>query len=175
MSDDRRSVLKGLSTTDTDDVTQKVKDLVRSWNDRQLSPDLIHTVQRNTKNSDEKSSSKCNLFVIAVNADASKRLVKGAKRHLSVNSGLKWKRYEHKFQSAVNRKSVIKGLDTRGIDNVTEHVRHMVSQWRDRKVNAGMIRSVERNRRSLSSADDKCNLFVTASDAKVIIRVTIVT
>ena len=80
VSDDRRSVIKGLTTCIDNNVTQVIRDLVDSWNDSQLSGSFIGSVQRNTKQTDTELEEKINILVTAVSADASKALVRGAKQ-----------------------------------------------------------------------------------------------
>lgn len=138
-----------------------------SWNDSEVTPDLVVSVERNTKQSDGHSAGDCNLFVTAVSAQASKILVKGAKSHIHLGSGLKWEAYKHKFQCSEECKSVIKGLDTRGVSNITGYVKNIVNQWRSSYVNASYILSVEKSKHQIrSSVDHKCNLFVTATSTE---------
>ncbi|XP_054152766.1 uncharacterized protein LOC128951544 [Oppia nitens] len=66
--------------------------------------------------------------------------------------------------TAGNCKSVIKGLDTRGVRNLTDYVRQLVDIWNDGTVSGRLISKVETNTRGHGPdvLDGKVNLFVTA-------------
>ena len=81
--DDRRSVIKGLSTRVDQNVTKLVKDMVQTWNDMELSGSLIITVQRNTKLTYSESECPSNLFVTAVSPRSIRSAEELRKRCLS--------------------------------------------------------------------------------------------
>ncbi len=91
VSNDCKSVIRGLETKKDQNLTKLVRKIVSDWNDSQINSNLIVSVERNTKRAQE--DGKVTLFVTAVNAEASKMLINGAKKYLNASHGVKWNEF----------------------------------------------------------------------------------
>ena len=121
VTDECKSVLKGLFTHEDDDCKQVVVNLVNKWNDTYIKPNLISDVRRSTYN--RKGEGKHNLFITAIDPKANRALINGANKYLKPSDGLYWKPYDpHNRNVAIDEESVIEGNFSKRDQNVT-HLR----------------------------------------------------
>ena len=184
---DTKSFIEGIDSKSGQNVTKLVKQLVQDWNDSEVRPNFIENVERDRKFSSQ--NGVVALYVTATNPKASKALVVGAKRHLTSESGIKWhhilpKKFQksnsgtvgppahHSNQSIKPKRlngrnitslmSVIKGVETKCDENVTQTVRQIIHNWNDSQIKANFVKLVERDRKYSDKSGDVL-LFVTAT------------
>ena len=184
---DNLSVIRGLHSGRGENVTELVRKLVRDWNDSEIKPEFIASVERDRKFSGK--DGKVMLFVKATSPMTSRELVVGAKKYLK--DGIKWSHNKPKLikensgtggpsaqnsgsnpsgraKRAFRREndptitSVIRGLITKSGENVTQTVRKIIYVWNDPQIKANFVKHVERDRK-FHDKDGDVLLFVTAS------------
>jgi RNA recognition motif-containing protein len=108
VSNDCKSVIRGLETKKDQNLTELVRKIVSDWNDSQINSNLIVSVERNTKRAQE--DGKVTLFVTAVNAEASKKLINGAQKYLNASHGVKWTEFR-KLKPQINGDQTVSSND----------------------------------------------------------------
>ena len=133
--DDCKSVLRGLFTKVDDNLVEVVRNLVSSWNDPNIRPEMVCDVQKGLTY--RKGDGKHNLFITAVDREASNALIVGSKQYLNASDGLNW----GPFSTSRVCETFIEGLPNSGHD-LTQVVKHMVQEWNDPEVDPSFIEKV---------------------------------
>ena len=76
-----KTFIKGLAFESTDNLLEKVRNLINDWNDNEISGQIVVSVE---------SQPNRELIVTAINPESNQKLLKALDRHLSSDSGLKW-------------------------------------------------------------------------------------
>ena len=90
-----RSVVKGLFTTKQQNALKTVHKIVKNWNDPEVKPEFISSVLRDKRCVGK--NGKVLLFVTATSPQTCKALVTGGQKHLK--DGVQWLFYERKKRS----------------------------------------------------------------------------
>ncbi|XP_054153128.1 uncharacterized protein LOC128951867 [Oppia nitens] len=131
-------------------VLAAVRQLVQSWNDPTLTnaSELIRSVDQNKRYGLSLTNGTANMLVTTGTIEANLQLLAAADKYINSSSstsiGIKWEPYlsYRRSKSSQLVQSVIRGLDVKGVRNLTNFVRKLVDNLNIRKIKGSTIKSV---------------------------------